>query len=273
MKLLTFLFLFLISTISVAQSFRAVFLNPNVYRTRIDLTANRLIDDEWKTVYNDTYVIKVSDLGYLDYKVIKEDENGYTIIKILPKVKLTTETLPGSKKMINVVRHTEEKQLKSDNDNAYNYYFSIKKDGFKPLSKTLLSNKIVGIPLVHPFKLRPKKGIEGWNLEGEFTLSYNFGYRVKLGTNHFNQNFISFVPYGLGVGSSKYFIENSDGTLSEKKDAYAITYYQGGILLTLQKINFGVFVGVDGMIDKRNNWFYQGKPWFSFGLGYKFKED
>ncbi|WP_294820103.1 hypothetical protein, partial [uncultured Flavobacterium sp.] len=96
---------------------------------------------------------------------------------------------------------------------------------------------------------------------------------LKLNSKSFAQNYISIVPFGFGLGAAKYFTENGDGTLSEKKDSYAVTYYQGGILFTIQKINFGVFTGFDGMIDKQNDWFYQGKQWFSFGLGYKFKND
>jgi hypothetical protein len=42
---------------------------------------------------------------------------------------------------------------------------------------------------------------------------------------------------------------------------------------TWKKINFGAFISIDAMIDKKNNWFYQGQPWYSFGIGYKFKED
>jgi hypothetical protein len=251
-----------------------MFFNPNVYRTKTDLKATRLIDKNLNTIYNDTLIIKVSDLGHLDYKIINEDDNGFVIIRILPKVKLLTEvSSTDSTKTVNVVRHTNDDQLKSDSTNAYNYYFAIKKDAFKPLSKTLLSTKIIGVPLIQPIKLRPSKGTEGWNLGGEFTVSYNFGVRLKLGSNPFSQNYISFVPLGFGVGAAKYFKENTDGTLTEKKDAFAVTYYQGGILLTIQKINFGIFTGFDAMIDKQNDWFYQGRQWFSFGLGYKFKTD
>jgi len=259
---------------SYGQSFKAMFLNPNVYRTKTDLKATRLIDKNLNTIYNDTIIIKVSDLGHLDYKIINEDENGFVIIRILPKVKLLTEvSATDPTKTVNVLRHTNDDQLKSDSTDAYNYYFAIKKDAFKPMSKTLLSTKIIGVPLIQPIKLRPSKGTEGWNLGGEFTVSYNFGLRLKLGSNPFSQNYLSIVPLGFGVGATKYFKENTDGTLTEKKDAFAVTYYQGGLLLTIQKVNFGIFTGLDAMIDKQNDWFYQGRQWFSFGLGYKFKTD
>lgn len=252
---------------------KAMFFNPNVYRTKIDLVATRLTDKNFDTIYrNDTVIIKVSELGHLDYKIISEDENGFAIIRILPCAKLVSEPLQTNpNKNIKVVRFTNE--CPTDSTNAYNYYFAIKKDAFKPLSKTLLSTKIVGVPLVQPIKLRPSKGTEGWNLGGEFTLSYNFGIRFKLCKNPFTQNYLTVIPYGFGVGAAKYFTETSDGKLTDKKDAFAVTYYQGGLLWTYQKINVGVFVGFDAMISKQNNWFYQGTPWLSFGLGYKFKND
>ena len=273
-NIITIATIFLFATNINGQSLKASALNPNVYRTKVDLTVTRIIDKDFKTVYEDEYIIKVDELGHIDYKIVKEDDNGYVIIRILPKTTMSTEISKKDKtKTVKVIRHTKDKLLKSDKNNAYNYYFAIKKDKFKPMAKTLLSEKIVGIPLVQPLKLRPSKGSEGWNLGGEFTVNYNFGLRLKLDKNPFSQNFISLVPYGFGVGSAKYFSENSDGTLTDKKDSYAITYYQAGIVLTLQKVNLGIFTGFDAMIDKQNNWFYQGEQWFSIGLGYKFKTE
>ncbi|UII32150.1 hypothetical protein LVD17_28095 [Fulvivirga ulvae] len=251
------------------QSLKAILFNPNVYRTRVDLTAIRLMDVDQNKIYNDTVVIN-ADKRKLDYKVISQDENGYLIIRILPKAKILIPK--DSSKAITVVRY-DSTQLKNDSTNAYNYYFAIKKDQIKPLGKTLLHSDIVGTPLVQPFRLRPAKKTEGWTLGGEFTLSYNFGLRIKLGKNPLRQNFLSFIPYGFGVGTAQYFKENPDGTLSEKEDAFAVTYYQGGVLITLGKVNIGAFTGFDAMIDKKRDWFYQGEPWISFGLGYKFKSD
>ena len=110
-------------------------------------------------------------------------------------------------------------------------------------------------------------------MSSEFTVSYVFGLRLKLSSHPFKQNFVTIVPYGFGLGAADYFTENPDRTLTEKKASVAVTYYQGGVLLTIQKINFGLFGGLDAMISKKNDWFYQGKPWVSFGLGYKFKTD
>ena len=94
--------------------------------------------------------------------------------------------------------------------------------------------------------------------------------KFKLGHNPFRKNTVTFVFYGAGVGKAKYFTEK-DEKLTEKEDGMAITYYQAGVLFTVEKVNFGGFVGFDAMLDKRNDWYYQSKPWFSVGLGYKFK--
>ncbi len=273
-RIFTIIAILFYSTIAFSQSFRASILNPNVYRTKVDLKVKRIMDKNFETIYDDDYIIKVDELGHLDYKIIKEDENGYVIIRILPKTKLIEEPSKDDKtKTVKVIKHFDGTLLKADKDNAYNYYFAVKKDDFKPMSKTLLSEKIVGIPLVQPLKLRPSKGSEGWILNGEFTVSYNFGLRLKLDKKPFSQNFISIVPFGFGIGSAKYFTENDDGTLTDKKDSYAVTYYQGGLVFTLNKVNLGIFTGFDAMIDRQNDWFYQGEQWFSFGLGYKFKTD
>lgn len=254
-----------------SQSTRAILLNPNVYRTRVNIKAARLMDKNFSTIYNDTVLIQASNKSPLDYKIINEDENGHVILRVLPKVKITKKLV--GKDSILVIKRENGYQTTTDSTNGYRYFLAVKKDAFKPLGKTLLATKIVGIPLVHPFKLRPSSGAQGWDLTGEFTASYNFGIRLKLGQNPFSQNFFTIIPLGFGVGAAKYFKENPDGTLTEKADAFAFNYYQGGILFTLQKVNFGLFSGLDAMIDKKNDWYYQSKPWFSIGLGYKFKND
>lgn len=280
---LTIFFSIIFICCSWSQHCRAIFFNSNVYRTRVDLQAIRLTNTNKKidTVYNEPFVIRATHTKnngkireFLDYKIISEDESGYMIIRVLPKVELAKEKVhPDSTRMINVVRYKEGDQEVGDSTNAYNYYFAIRKDAFKPLGKTLLSEKIIGVPLVHPFKLRPDRAGVGWNLGLEFTVSYSFGVRFKLGKSPFQQNFFTIIPVGFGLGASKYFRQNADSTLTEKEDAVAITYYQAGLMFTVYRVNIGIFVGLDAMIDHRKDWVYQSQPWISFGLGYKFKKD
>jgi hypothetical protein len=131
----------------------------------------------------------------------------------------------------------------------------------------------VGTPLIYPFKLRLQDRGDGATIHTEFTVGYTFGIRLKLGKRPYKSNFFTIIPYGFGLGSTKYFYANSDSTYSEKTDAVSVTYYTGGVMWTVNKINFGLFAGRDAMIDEQNNWAYQGSWWFSFGLGFKFKND
>jgi hypothetical protein len=276
--LLTSICIFFTITFCIAQTFRAVFLNPNVYRSRVDLKAIRLSDKKVSTIINDTVIIKASRSGTagnpgIDYKVINEDEGGYVIIQVLPIVDLQQD--PGAP-AFDPTRKTLTVSANGKGAgfiDGSGYYYAIKKDAFKPLSKINLSTKIIGVPLIHPLKLRPDKGVVGWDLNGEFTVTYSFGLRLKLGKNPLKQFYVTPIPFGFGVGAAKYFKENTDGTLTDKQDSYAVTFGQMGVLFTYEKINFGVFTGRDAMIDKQKDWFYQGKRWFSFGLGYKFKND
>ncbi|MGB8194232.1 MAG: hypothetical protein WCF67_20035 [Chitinophagaceae bacterium] len=248
-----------------SQTLKAVLLNPNVYRTQINIEATRISDING-IKYNDKVLIDVEG-GFMDYKIISEDENGYIVFRVLPKVIYESyNTAQGTRYRIRRALSTDP-ALTSAN-NGYNFYCAVKSDDFPPLAKTLLSTKIVGVPLVHPFKLRPKRNTEDWDIQGEFTLSYSFGIRLRSG-GPLKQNFWTIILYGFGLSEDKYFKNPGD----DKKDAIAITYYQGGLMHTWQKVNIGAFVSFDAMIGNKKDWFYQGRSWFSFGIGYNFKQD
>lgn len=262
---------------SFGQSARALFLNPNVYRTYVPLKCKRIADLEGKPVADTTtYTISIeSDKAtfYLheegsqqpystkavDYKIVNEDDNGFVIIRILPCVRLDGKTIVSD-------------SVKSCEDGPHDYLYAIKKDDLKPLSKVSLSSRIVGLPLLFPLKYRPDLNGESMNITGEFAAGYSFGLRIKPSRRPYQQFYISLLPLTFGVGSAKYFIKKQDETLSEKVDSWALAYSYG-ILFTVQKVNFGIFRGHDYMVGRQNNWFYQGKPWYSLGIGYKFKTD
>lgn len=267
--------LFIIFLVCTCKSFaqkptwKAIFLNPNVYRTMVDLEVIRISDKFGQPLdKTDTFKIKARKGLGLDYKLISEDENGYVVIRVLPKT-----ILRHPNDTTNTIEFTNDSLDINDSLNAYNYMFVVKEDDFLPLSKTLLTTKIVGTPLVHPFKLRPSASNSGAKITTDFTVGYSFGLRLKMGKNPLKKNYFSVIPFGFGIGEAQYLYKKDDGTLSEEKDAAAITYYSLGIMFTLNKINVGLFNGYDAMLDKQNNWIYQGKPWFSFGFGYKFSED
>lgn len=256
--------LLLISTQSYSQIgpyLRAIFLNPNVYYTKVELKLNKFTNDQGKLLSTPEEVTLKPTSGLTTrYKIVGTD-GDYTIIELLPRVRLNAD---------NTIT-TEDPT--SQTDNAANYTYYIKTKDFGINQKAILSEKIVGTPLVFPYKLRLQDEGDGATITTDFTVGYTFGLRLKASPAPYKQNFFTIIPYGLGLGSTKYFYKKSDNTYSEKKDGVAITYYTGGLLYTINKVNVGVFAGRDAMIDKQNNWAYQGKWWFSFGLGYKFKTD
>lgn len=244
--------------------------HQNIYRSRVDFEVEKLSDKNYKLPKKEKFLVEnprgTNGYYYIDYKIVSEDDNG-AYIKILPTF-IETENVDNNTQF-RCIEHTIDTVLVKDRNNAYQNYYFFKKEDFNPLTKILVQEKLVGIPLVHPFKLRSNAANKGPVLNTEFTVSYNFGFRLKLNHNPFKQNFVNFIFYGFGVGESKYL----NAEMAEEKDAAAVTYYQGGVLFTLQKVNIGAFVGYDAMIGKRNDWIYQSKPWFSLGFGYKFKED
>jgi hypothetical protein len=263
MKKLIFLSVFFLAVNTSAQVcsyLRAVTLNSNVYTTKVDMPLKIFASKDGTLVNQKDVTIKPKAGTSFRYKIIGTD-GDFTIIKLLPRVKINEDN------SITVDDPT------TDAENGTEFLYFKKTSEFGLNQKNLLSEKIVGTPLIYPYKLRLQDKGEGASITTEFTVGYTFGLRLKLGSFPSKQNFFTIVPYGFGLGNTKYFYQQSDGTLTEKKDAVAITYYTGGILFTINKVNIGFFAGQDAMIDKQNNWAYQGNWWYSIGLGYKFKTD
>ncbi len=250
------------ATFSQVRSYlRAVFLNSNVYKTKVDLKLTQFSKTDGELLTTQKEITLKPETGKsVRYKIVGTD-GDYTIIKLLPRVKINADN------SVTVDDPTD------DNDNASNFAYYIKTKDFGLNQKVILSEKIVGTPLVFPYKLRLQDKGDGATITTDFTVGYTFGLRLKTSKIPYKQNFFTIIPYGFGLGSTKYFYQKNDGTYSEKKDGVAITYYTGGLLWTISKVNIGLFAGKDAMIDRQNNWAYQGKWWFSFGLGYKFKTD
>jgi hypothetical protein len=224
-----------------------------------------------KEVYSDNYKLVVSrpapegvnqqikNMNVLDYKILSEDDNGNVIIKILPCVKFNGGNI-------------EYDDDCSAGDNPSDYYFAIPKSALQPLSKVLLSNKIVGNALVMPVKFRPSKQETGFSMTGEFTAGYAFGFRRKISKGPYGQTFINLIPVTLGISAGKYFVRSPDATYSTKTDSWAISY-SVGLMMTISRVNVGGFYGWDYMVGDQKDWFYQGAGWYSIGLGYKLKSD
>lgn len=255
-------FFFAISTSAQVKSYlRAVTLNSNVYTTKVDMPLTLFASKDGTLVTQKNVTIKPASGKSFRYKIIGTD-GDFTIIKLLPIVKINGDN------SITVVDDPT-----TDTENAAEFLYFKKTSEFGLNQKNLLSEKIVGTPLIYPYKLRLQDKGEGASITTDFTVGYTFGLRLKLGSFPSKQNFFTIIPYGFGLGNTEYFYQQADGSLTEKKDAVAITYYTGGILFTINKVNIGFFAGQDAMIDKQNNWAYQGNWWYSVGLGYKFKVD
>src|SRR5687767_10810135 len=109
------------------QSFKAIVLNPNVYRTRVNIEATRIYDVNGNK-YNDKVLIDVEG-GYMDYKIISEDENRYIIFRVLPRVIYEAfNTAQGIQYRIRRALASEY-PLASAN-NGYNFYCAVKADEF-----------------------------------------------------------------------------------------------------------------------------------------------
>lgn len=134
--------------------------------------------------------------------------------------------------------------------------------------------------LVVPIKLRSGKG----NLDEEIStaingnvlLGYSFGktsffYRDKVG----NKSNTWKITVGIIGGASSVVLNKSNTTLSGNPitDGSEITKglvsVGGGVAFSFNKINFGVFRGVDyAKGDQASRWNYNKKPWWGFAVGY-----
>lgn len=260
------LFLTSIGNAQILPYLRAITLNANVYKTTIELKVTKFSELDGTAVANETLTIKPETGKSIRYKIIATD-GDFTIIRILPRVQQKTTKAADGTFLIEKVDNTP-----SSND-ASKYLYHFKTKDLIPLQKVILSEKIVGTPLIFPFKYRSQDRGEGETISTEFTLGYTFGLRLKLSKKPYKQTFLTIIPYGFGLSNAKYFYKKEDGTYSAKTDAAAVTYWTSGLMFTSNKVNYGVFVGVDGMIDNMDDWAYQGQTWVSFGLGFKFKAD
>ncbi|RAJ94240.1 hypothetical protein LX87_04125 [Larkinella arboricola] len=270
---LFFFTLFDISS-SCAQSFKERFkvnvrrlLNPNIYGTRANLKAKLIATSDGNLLDNQPiYYLKPdpkNGFNYLDYRIYNENEGGNVIIRPLNYASISSDDMS--------IRPVESEP--DSINNARNYLFSVTPADFTVGTKVEKQVHLIAIPLLHPFKLRGRTSLGLGNeelkptLTTDFTVGYSFGVRLRMG-NYLRSNFFTLIPWGFGIGNTKYFNAKD---LINKVDAAAVTYRTHGILFTLKKVNLGAFAGKDAMIYSQKDWAYQGKWWFSFGVGYQFK--
>ncbi|MEZ4825119.1 MAG: hypothetical protein R3C61_02325 [Bacteroidia bacterium] len=135
-------------------------------------------------------------------------------------------------------------------------------------AKTRLYNKISSVSfgaVMVPVKFRfPNKEAASFDLSKDVAIGTSVGY--KQGLSRFKPYFINFL-FATGVSSISAFPENTGGAVTATTDVAGLTTSLG-IILEMDKIQLGVFSGVD-MVPKApaKVWTYQGAPWLSIGIG------
>ncbi|MEZ4776405.1 MAG: hypothetical protein R3D00_24735 [Bacteroidia bacterium] len=137
-------------------------------------------------------------------------------------------------------------------------------------AKTRIYNKISSVSfgaIMVPVKFRfPNKEAASFDLSKDVAIGTSVGY--KQGLSRFNPYFINFL-FATGVSSISAFPENTGGAITSTTDVAGLTTSLG-IILEMDKIQLGVFSGVD-MVPKSPGkvWTYQGAPWLSVGIGFQ----
>lgn len=114
--------------------------------------------------------------------------------------------------------------------------------------------------IVLPVKLR----INPSDFSKDFTISGTGGVKLNISQKH--DLSVSFLV-GLGISSVSLDSATTNNSIKDSQDRAAITAL-GGVVLQWQFLQLGTFVGGDWLARNNiDNWIYQGKPWFGFGIG------
>ncbi len=239
---------------------RSLLANNNVYKTKDTMLLSRIYNSSNGKVVKDPRVFRliVKPLDFVKYQIMEDGETPY--ICILPYYSF--KYYPTGDTIVDIVFNGKGVYA----DTTYDYYFKVDSD-IAPYHKYLAAQSIMGMPVALPIKLR--KYDSEIKIESNISLSYAFGYRIKIGNNPYRKYFINFIPFAFGLNADKYFARKEDA----KTDELSLTYYSFGLSYELRGLNFGVFGGWDKMFGQRKDWVYQDKFWLSFGIGYKFKSD
>ncbi|MGV3599427.1 MAG: hypothetical protein ACO1PI_16305 [Bacteroidota bacterium] len=257
--LLIFTFSFLLGNSQLKFAARSLLYNDNVYKTKDTLILERVYDHKKGVALKDKriYRLIVSPLPFVKYNILENGDNAY--IYILPNYNFKYDT-GGRDSIVDIVFTDGAKS-----DTVYNYYFRVKSAN-TPNTKYLSSQSIVGMPVTLPLKIR-KLDTE-LQFESNLSLSYAFGYRIKVGNNPYRKKYINVIPVAFAINSDKYFTAKEDS----KIDALSFTYYSFGLTYEVNGFNIGLFGGWDKMFGTRKDWIYQDRFWGSLGIGYKFGE-
>lgn len=173
-----------------------------------------------------------------------------------------------------VIRFWEWERASEDKQLEYNYTDSSKSDlRYFLLSKTYFNSPRV-VPrytmkasftagtVVIPVKIRSRP----FDFSTDVTLGPTAGVRWGI-SPYTNTNFFS-AMLGFGVTHITLDSLSTQGVIDQTADRPALTLSLGGVF-EFSNAQVGLFVGWDQISrNQEQRWIYQGKPWFSIGLGY-----
>lgn len=122
------------------------------------------------------------------------------------------------------------------------------------------SGEVVVGALALPAKLR----VDPFNFSGSISLGPSLGWRWRVSaTRDYHLGLIASV----GTSSVQLTAANTDSAVTEATDRAAY-YFAAGIMAEYGSTQVGLFLGTDLINDPdQDDWIYQGKPWFSVGIG------
>ena len=172
----------------------------------------------------------------------------------------------------------DSNQIKSDpikiNSSESYKFFCIKASNYKEPAirkkyKTWFSNAKPNFgTLVVPIKMRCAQSGIPFDFTTDFTLGSSFGYSFRM--SHYQPNYLSLVGV-FGVTSVGADSLTTKGYITEPNTKLSAITPGIGIVAEINNFQIGFIIGWDivgGTTGK--NWIYNGKTWFSFGIGYQF---
>lgn len=235
-----------------------IFTRPILIYKCKDLSCNKIIDTltmregvrfDLISKNVDTAIIKFWEFGK------KEEYQKYNLID--PTRKVSNEN--SAYFMV----------LSKDFDNKTQRRYST---GFFPTNNRHLwftGTSITAGVTVIPFKIRPNIKVNDKNMGFEFSKDVQLGISagIKQRISNYRPYFVN-VLYNIGFSGVTQDSYTTNGYVQDPVDVIALTHAIG-LVLDYSKVQFGFFLGWDQVSDRnRNAWIYQGKPWYSIGLGY-----
>jgi hypothetical protein len=216
---------------------------------------------------------KVTPPEYSKFTIVRatDDEKGYIIRFWLWKVnKEELETALKTYNLKEINLKVPNVIINNNNRLKFNYKESPENTKFFLISKAnlavfckVLTPSITPLygAAVLPFKARPQNEL---TFTKDLTISNMGGFKYKLPNYKISLGFV----LGIGISSVNVDSLTTKGVVKETQSRSAITI-PIGFIVQYERLQFGIFCGWD-WIDGPNkkDWIYQGKDWFSLGIGF-----